>query len=211
MRRVKPLWCDRRASMASRLPLIDFRVRRGARAVEWDGLENRCGRKPTEGSNPSLSAKFNDLRDGGDSPESRFFQLANILLTSPRSGPMSKGWQNKTDGEPLNFDGSQTGLIAQYERIMAKKTIDALMEVRAGLFDVKRAMHFVTDQLDSRLKELQKAQDDAAKSQGKLQRVAIWLTVVIALSTVVYTWITWQSVQVQREANQIQREAQSSR
>ena len=24
--------------------------------VERDGLENRCGRKPTEGSNPSLSA-----------------------------------------------------------------------------------------------------------------------------------------------------------
>ena len=24
--------------------------------VEWDGLENRCARKGTEGSNPSLSA-----------------------------------------------------------------------------------------------------------------------------------------------------------
>jgi hypothetical protein len=23
--------------------------------VEWDGLENRCGGNPTEGSNPSLS------------------------------------------------------------------------------------------------------------------------------------------------------------
>lgn len=26
--------------------------------VEWGGLENRCGRKATEGSNPSLSANF---------------------------------------------------------------------------------------------------------------------------------------------------------
>ena len=30
--------------------------RRGAGVVERGGLENRCGRKSTEGSNPSLSA-----------------------------------------------------------------------------------------------------------------------------------------------------------
>ena len=30
--------------------------RRGARAVEWAGLENRCARKGTVGSNPTLSA-----------------------------------------------------------------------------------------------------------------------------------------------------------
>jgi hypothetical protein len=33
-------------------------VRRGARAVEWDGLENRCGLRATVGSNPTLSAIF---------------------------------------------------------------------------------------------------------------------------------------------------------
>ena len=32
------------------------RSRRGARAAEWAGLENRCRGNPTEGSNPSLSA-----------------------------------------------------------------------------------------------------------------------------------------------------------
>ena len=30
--------------------------RRVARVDEWDGLENRCGRKATVGSNPTLSA-----------------------------------------------------------------------------------------------------------------------------------------------------------
>jgi hypothetical protein len=30
---------------------------RGARVVEWDGLENRCTRKGTVGSNPTLSAR----------------------------------------------------------------------------------------------------------------------------------------------------------
>ena len=33
-------------------------IRRGARAADWAGLENRCGEMPTEGSNPSLSAYF---------------------------------------------------------------------------------------------------------------------------------------------------------
>ena len=39
-----------------RRQIILLATRRGARVVEWDGLENRCARKRTEGSNPSLSA-----------------------------------------------------------------------------------------------------------------------------------------------------------
>ena len=34
------------------------RFRRGDRVVEGTGLENRQGRKPFVGSNPTLSAKF---------------------------------------------------------------------------------------------------------------------------------------------------------
>ena len=34
----------------------DPNLRRGAGAVERGGLENRCARERTEGSNPSLSA-----------------------------------------------------------------------------------------------------------------------------------------------------------
>lgn len=122
---------------------------------------------------------------------------------------MPKDWKDITDDEVLNFDGSQTAIIARYERIMDQKTINALMEVRMGLFDVKKSMHVVTDKLEARLIEAEKIQKEAAASQNKIQRVTIALTVVIALSTVVYTWITWQSVQVQREANQIQREARA--
>jgi hypothetical protein len=32
------------------------------------------------------------------------------------------------------------------------------------------------------------------------------LTVVLAISTALYTWITWQSVAAMREANEIQRQ-----
>ena len=32
--------------------------------VEWDGLENRCGLRSTEGSNPSLPARRKRVRKG---------------------------------------------------------------------------------------------------------------------------------------------------
>jgi hypothetical protein len=122
---------------------------------------------------------------------------------------VAKDWKDITDDEILNFDGPQTAEIARYDRIMRKRTVDALMQVWAGLFDVKKSLHIVSDKLEARLLEAEKIQREAAESQTKLQRVTIALTIVIAIATVVYTWITWQSVQAQREANQIQREAQA--
>ncbi len=37
--------------------------RRGARAVEWGGLENRCGGDSTQGSNPCLSAILDAIQE----------------------------------------------------------------------------------------------------------------------------------------------------
>ncbi len=51
-------------------------ARRGARAVEWDGLENRCTLTGTVGSNPTPSAK-----GVWDYPE-RLFSLGGVLLHS---------------------------------------------------------------------------------------------------------------------------------
>jgi hypothetical protein len=43
-------------------------------------------------------------------------------------------------------------------------------------------------------------------SQSRQQAVVIGLTIVLAISTALYTWITWQSVAAMREANEIQRQ-----
>lgn len=121
---------------------------------------------------------------------------------------MAKDWDEMTDDDLLNTSGSSQSaeVIARYQRIMDKKTINALMEVRAGLFDVKKSMHLVTDKLVERILSVENLQKKSAKSQGRLQIVTIVLTIVIAISTVAYTWITWQTVKEQREANAIQRE-----
>ena len=123
---------------------------------------------------------------------------------------MPKDWKELTDDDLLNYEGPLTAQIARYDRIMAKKMHDALQNVWGGLFDVKKAMHSSTAKIEARLTESEKIQRKAAASQTTLQGVTIALTVVIALSTVVYTWITWQSVQAQREANQIQREQRAA-
>ena len=44
------------AKVAAKEAASYMSTRRGAREVEWDGLENRCMGNCTEGSNPSLSA-----------------------------------------------------------------------------------------------------------------------------------------------------------
>ena len=123
---------------------------------------------------------------------------------------MPKDWKELTDDDLLNYEGPLTAQIARYDRIMAKKMHDALQNVWGGLFDVKKTMHSSTAKIEVRLTESEKIQRKAAASQTTLQGVTIALTVVIALSTVVYTWITGQSVQAQREANQIQREQRAA-
>ena len=120
---------------------------------------------------------------------------------------MLKDWKEITNDELLNFDGPQTAQIARYERIMRQRTVDALGQVWAGLFDVKKSLHIVGDKFEARMQEAEKIQRESSASQSRVQSVTACLTVVLALATVVYTWITWQSVQAQREANTIQREA----
>ena len=60
-------------------------IRRGARAVEWDGLENRCTGNCTEGSNPSLSARSPKFKQVDRGP---LYNLLGILVTDTRLAPV---------------------------------------------------------------------------------------------------------------------------
>ena len=54
--------------------------------------------------------------------------------------------------------------------------------------------------------ELKILYGNISKAQGRQQSVLIALTVVLAISTALYTWTTWESVSAMREANEIQRQ-----
>ena len=129
---------------------------------------------------------------------------------------MPTDWNEIETDELLNFDGAHTGQMARYERIMRHREIQVMGDVSAKLFDLKRIIHQSSENLNEKITEFNETINHSSeslntkitefdKSQGWLQTITIALTVVIALSAATYTWITWQSVEAQREANEIQR------
>ena len=112
---------------------------------------------------------------------------------------MKTDWTKISTDELLNWDGAQTDQIARYDRIMRHRETVKLQDVGNALIDLKSAMHKSTNRLENSI-------GNAANMQRRAQWFTIGLTVVIAFATLTYAWSTWQSVQVQRDANAIQRE-----
>lgn len=112
---------------------------------------------------------------------------------------MPQDWTDISEDDLLNYEGGNTGQMARYDRIMRRNTNLELRNVHAGLHDVKVATIKSSERIESALK-------DAANSSKKFQKATIALTLVIAISTAIYTWVTWSSVQASLEANTIQKE-----
>lgn len=118
---------------------------------------------------------------------------------------MPKDWKEITDDELLNFDGSQTSIIARYERIMQKRSTDAVIGLENRLVGLMETIYRASQGLQEKADKLFSLNDDISRSQTRQQNILIVLSVVVAVSTAAYTWITWQSVAAMREANDIQR------
>lgn len=119
---------------------------------------------------------------------------------------MPKDWKEISDDEILNFDGPQTAQIARYERIMQKKSIDALHNVKEKISGLMETIHRTNQGLKEKTDELIGLYEKIAKAQNRQQNVLIALSIVVAVSTAVYTIIAWQSITAMKEANQIQKE-----
>jgi len=122
---------------------------------------------------------------------------------------MPRNWEDIPIDEVLNYSEGNTGKMSQYERIMRNKETLALMNVHASVHDLKNTIGTSSGRLEQRVLSLEKTLDKSSQSQSKLQWITIALTIVIALATVAYTWTTWQTVLVQKEANRIQVESQN--
>lgn len=112
---------------------------------------------------------------------------------------MPQDWTDISEDDLLNYEGGNTGQMDRYDRIMRRNTNLELRNVHAGLHDLKIATIKSSERIESALK-------DAANSSKKFQKATIALTLVIAISTAIYTWVTWSSVQASLEANTIQKE-----
>jgi hypothetical protein len=119
---------------------------------------------------------------------------------------MPKDWKDISDDEVLNFSGPQTAEIARYERIMQKRSIEAIVSLRDKVTGLMENVYRASQGLQEKSEKLFALYERISKAQGRQQLVLIILSVVVALSTAAYTWITWQSVAAMREANEIQRQ-----
>jgi hypothetical protein len=120
---------------------------------------------------------------------------------------MNSDWQKVTDDEILNHTGVRdSSTTARYERILQKRTIDATGELKDKLVGLIETIYRASQGIQEKAEKLFSLQDRISRSQTRQQNVLIGLSVVVAISTAVYTWITWQSVEAMREANEIQRQ-----
>lgn len=117
---------------------------------------------------------------------------------------MKTHWKKIKIDEILDYSNADTGELGRYDRIMRQYEIEALSSVRAGLLDLEISVHSAGNGLVDRIESFEKATTIATRRQGKVQIVTVWLTIVIAFASVAYTWVTWESVQAQRESNRIQ-------
>ena len=117
---------------------------------------------------------------------------------------MPKDWKEIPDDEILNFEGADTAKMARYERIMQKKSIDAVLGLRDKLVGLMDTIYRASQGLKEKTDQLFLLYGEISRSQGRQQNILIGLSIVVAISTAVYTWITWQSVTAMREANEIQ-------
>lgn len=123
---------------------------------------------------------------------------------------MPKDWKDITDDEILNFAGPQTADIARLDRILQKRSTDAVLQLRDKLTGLIETIYRASQGLEEKAKEVMNQYKSAADAQRRQQNMLLILSIVVAISTVTYTAITWQSVKAMREANTIQRQLLAS-
>ena len=116
---------------------------------------------------------------------------------------MTQPWERITDDELLNYDRPNTAEIAQYDRIMTHKLRSTIMLLNQGL---SSALAQTNQRIHDESGKIIRSNLEIAKSQERLQRWSVILSIVIAVATSAYVWVTYLSVAAAREANTIQRE-----
>src|SRR6266446_2382469 len=114
---------------------------------------------------------------------------------------MPKDWKEISNDEILNFDGSQTAIMARYERIMQQRSTEAVIGLREKVTGLMETIYRASQGIQEKTDKLLELYNRISASQSRQQTVVICLTVVLAISTALYTWITWQSVAAMRESN----------
>lgn len=119
---------------------------------------------------------------------------------------MSKDWENLDEDQMLNYDEAHTGNMARYERIMSRRLRDAITSLASMVASVSDALSRTNQHIHKEAEKLTDTLKAIDASQGRFNKVSIWLTATIAGATLLYVVITGISVSVMSKANVIQLE-----
>jgi len=140
---------------------------------------------------------------------------------------MTRDYKSISDEELLNYEDAQTAIMDRYRRIMQHRNNEVMLQVAKQLQGVSETVYRASQLADARGTQaiakvddfigkvdeamskaddaIQRA-DSAAREQKRQQKVMKALTVVLAVSTVVYTIINGFTAYEAYQANKIQRE-----
>ena len=128
----------------------------------------------------------------------RAFPVNSALCLKIKVHKMPKDWKEIDIDELLDSKGSQTAQAsARYDRIMSQRNIEATNLLKDKVSGLAETLYRASEGIQNKYNAYSVA-------QTKQQKKIFWLTVVIALSTAAYTFITWQSVTAMNESNTIQ-------
>ena len=94
----------------------------------------------------------------------------------------------------------------EWERRLAQRATEAVNRLGDKVKGLMETIYRASQGIQEKTDKLLDLYNKISQSQGRQQKIVIALTVVLAISTVAYTWITWQSVSAMRDANEIQRQ-----
>jgi len=112
-----------------------------------------------------------------------------------------------SDKELVDYTGTpNTVPTAQIERLIQIRTKNALIDLGEQVKSLATTIYHASQSVQDKADSLIQLYNKISSGQARQQTVVIVLTIVIAISSALYTWITYVSVQAMREANEIQHE-----
>jgi len=120
---------------------------------------------------------------------------------------MPVNWRDIPDDELLNYQEAATGQTARYHRIMMQKSIVAIDLLKSSVLTLNETIQGIHKAMDDHIERLSNAWKQAQEAQDKKSKRIYWLTWVIAVAAVFYTWVSIKSTLAIIEGTDIQRQA----
>lgn len=134
-------------------------------------------------------------------------EMVNKLLLEEGSVAEKARLSSELDDDHLRIAATHSKYAKEeLENRRAVRSTEAMIRLGDKVTGLMETIYRASQGIQEKAETLFSLYDRISRSQTRQHRIVIGLTVVLALSTIAYTVITWLSVSAMREANEIQRQ-----